>query len=253
LEKEAAGRFEYLRNTRIDKSKKDPFNEGYWQASFVLNIEPLDISLIELLNILKASKTGRTGWDIGWVPTRSEIAPYPFKSGIEVWLAEDGDKDSGHSDFWRAEPRGRFSLFRGFQEDGGDFIGKSERKLLDFSIVLWRVSEFLLYLENFSKKLNLGDVSATVKFHWHGLENRRLWNHNDMFSVIENETDICNQESIESLLNIGSCERIKNNLIDDVHKITLPLFESFNFFSIEKSKIKKLVKKLFDPDTELEK
>lgn len=252
-EKEAAGRFDYLRNNRISKSKKDPFIDGFWQASFILNAQIPSMSLINFLNILRASKTGRTGWDIGWVPTRAAIAPYPYKKGIEVWLAEDGDKDPGSSDFWRAELAARFSLFRGYQEDGADFKKSDGKKLLDYSLVLWRVSEFLLYLENFSKQLNVIDADATVKFHWHGLEKRRLWNHMDPFSTFENETDICSQDNIESLANISSCGLIKNNLIDDVHKITLPLFEGFNFFTIEKLRIKKIIKNLFDPDKEIPK
>ncbi len=100
-EKRALGRFEFLRQIRIDKKKGDPFEKGYWQASFALQGELRDVGLSELLDILRKSKTGRTGWDIGWVPTRDEIAPYPFQDGIEVWLAETGGKGA-LSDFWRA-------------------------------------------------------------------------------------------------------------------------------------------------------
>lgn len=79
------------------------------------------MGLKEFLEVLRASETGRTGWDIGWVSAKSEIAPYPYKDGIEVWLAETGDKGPSYSDFWRAEPIGRFSLFRGYQEDDAEF------------------------------------------------------------------------------------------------------------------------------------
>ncbi|MBU4321002.1 MAG: toll/interleukin-1 receptor domain-containing protein [Nitrospinae bacterium] len=249
-EKEAVGRFEFLRGDRISDTKKDPFLAGFWQAIFVINAEMPAISLKDFLDILKASKTDRTGWDIGWVPTRTGIAPYPYKNGIEVWLAEDGDKGPAHSDFWRAEPTGRFSLFRGYQEDERDFTVKSEKKLIDFSLVLWRVSEFLLYLENFAKQLKMLDASAALKLHWRGLKNRQLCYHKDFVSPYE--TDICIQDSVESTINIASCSRIKNNLIHDVHKITLPLFEAFNFFTIEEEQIKEHIRKLFDPDKELD-
>ena len=99
---EALGRFDYLRADRLNVQKADPFKHGYWQASFVLNQDPHRMGLSDFLEILRASKTNRTGWDVGWVPTRTEIAPYPYQGGIEVWLAEDGDKESGLSDFWRA-------------------------------------------------------------------------------------------------------------------------------------------------------
>jgi len=249
-EKEATGRFEFLRGDRISAQKQDPFVAGFWQASLVINAQPEPISLKDFLDVLRASKTGRTGWDIGWVPTRAGISPYPFKKGIEVWLAEDGDKGSTHSDFWRAEPTGRFSLFRGYQEDEADFSVKSERKLLDFSLLLWRVSEFLLYLESFSKNLKVAAASATVKFNWRGLQGRQLCYHKDFIGNYEG--DICLTDTIEVTKSIPSSLQIKNNLITDVHEITKPLLESFNFFYLTEDQIKGHIKKLFDPEKELQ-
>lgn len=249
-EKEAAGRFEFLRGDRISAQKQDPFAAGFWQASFVINAQPAPIHLNDFLDVLRASKTGRTGWDIGWVPTRAGISPYPFKSGIEVWLAEDGDKGPAHSDFWRAEPTGRFSLFRGYQEDEADFFVKSERKLLDFSLFLWRVSEFLLYLENFATNLKVAAASATVKFNWLGLQGRQLCYHKDFIGHYEG--DICLTDTIEVTKNILSTNDIKSNLITNVHEITKPLLESFNFFSLTEDQIKGHIKKLFDPEKELQ-
>jgi len=261
-EKEAAGRFEFLRGDRISETKKDPFVAGFWQASFVINAETPAVPLKDFLEILRASETGRTGWDIGWVPTKTRIAPYPFRNGIEVWLAEDGDKGPGHSDFWRAEPAGRFSLFRGYQEDESDFTSlfkqhsslqsrtpQSEKKLLDFALVLWRVSEFLLYLENFAKNLEVSQASASVKLHWRGLRQRQLGYHKGFAEVYEDHISLT--ETIESSVTISECGRIKNNLVKDVHEITKPLFESFNFFALTEDQIKRHIRNLFNPDDEL--
>lgn len=261
-EKEAAGRFEFLREDRISNTKKDPFVAGFWQASFVIHAETSAVPLKDFLEVLRASKTGRTGWDVGWVPTKTEIAPYPFKNGIEVWLAEDGDKGPGHSDFWRAEPTGRFSLFRGYQEDETDFTSffkhdssqqsrtpQSENKLLDPALVLWRVSEFLLYLENFAKNLKVSKASASVKLHWRGLRHRQPCYHKGFAEVYHDHISLT--ETIESSVTISECGRIKHNLIKDVHEITRPLFESFNFFSVTEEQIKSLIKNLFNPDVEL--
>ena len=177
-EQRALGRFNFLRETKINKEKDDPFANGYWQASFALQGLLRDVSLPELLDILRKSKTNRTGWDIGWVPTRDGITPYPFQDGIEVWLAEDGGKGSAHSDFWRAEKIGTFSIFRGHQEDEADFTRRYPETNLDYSLVLWRVSEFLLYLENFARNVGVGPLAANIRIRWTGLENRQLGNHN---------------------------------------------------------------------------
>ena len=249
-EKEAAGRFEYLCANKLNKDKENPFSNGFWQASFVLLSRPDINSLKDFLEKLRASETGRTGWDIGWVPTRSGIAPYPYKEGIEVWLAEDGDKGPGHSDFWRAEPSGRFVLFRGYQEDEIDFresLNLTER-IIDFSLFLWRISEFLLYLESFSQQMSVKDSKAIVKVTWRGLENRRIGYHKGFNRQYEHF--ICHQDVISSTHKIASCSEIKKNLIHDVHTITMPLFEAFNFFSITVDQIKDHIKTLFDPEKE---
>jgi len=108
-----------------------------------------------------------TGWDIGLVPPEGELAPYPYEGGIEVWLARDKD-DARHSDFWRAEPTGRFSIFRGYQEDMGQYPKKAGQQVLDFTVTLWRVAELLIYIRNFSRQLRLENAVAMVGWTWNG-------------------------------------------------------------------------------------
>ncbi len=248
-EQRALGRFDFLRQTRIDQTKGDCFARGYWQASLALQGSLRDVSLPELLDVLAASKTNRTGWDVGWIPTREDIAPYPFQDGIEVWLAEDGGKGPGHSDFWRAEKIGTFSLFRGYQEDEVEFVQRHPKVQLDYSLVLWRVSEFLLYLESFAANLGVGRVSANVRVRWTGLENRQLGNHKFMFGPLLEEC-ICHQSSVESSFHVADASKIKKTLITDVRAITRPLLEVFDFFALTEDQVKTTVKGLFDADKE---
>jgi hypothetical protein len=247
--KEAFGRFDYLRSNRLNKAKADPFINGFWQASFVLLSPPAIDHLTSFLEKLRASKTNRTGWDIGWVPHRDGIAPYPYQHGIEVWLAEDGDKGPSYSDFWRAETSGRFALFRGYQEDDSEFLERisSSNPVLDFSLVLWRVSEFLLYMENFSRQMMVPESKAILMISWKGLENRRIAYHKDSIFNRRHEQDICYQNVVDSIYEITACANVKKNLVHDVHEITTPLFEMFNFFSITEDDIKNNIAGLFDP------
>jgi hypothetical protein len=246
-EKIALGRFEFLRTSRISKTKIDPFGKGFWQGSFVLQGTLRDVGLAHFLEILRGSKTGRTGWDIGWVPTREGIAPYPFKNGIEVWLAEDGGKGAGHSDFWRAELVGRFSLFRGYQEDESDFKKRFGDVDLDVSLVIWRIAEFLLYLERFAERLGVPPVQGVVKVHWTGLEGRRLGYHK---AALPLDRHICRDSSIESRILINDTAKIKKTLVKDVHRITRPLFESFDFFELKADQVERYLNGLFDASTE---
>ena len=246
--KRALGRFEFLRETRIDNNKEDPFEKGYWQASFALQGELRDVGLSELLDILRKAKTGRTGWDIGWVPTREEIAPYPFQDGIEVWMAENGGKGAAHSDFWRAERVGTFSLFRGYQEDEGDFINRYPHIQIDFALILWRMAEFLLYIESFSKKLAIGNLQSSLEIRWDGLEDRHLGYHKAFSPSSQNYG--CHQQSVKSNLHIPDTTKIRATLVRDVHAITRPLFEAFDFFAVTEVEVKELIKELYDADME---
>lgn len=251
-EKEALERFEYLCSTKLNTEQKNPFMSGFWQASYVLYSDPDFISLKEFLEKLRKSETGRTGWDIGWVPTRDAIAPYPYKNGIEVWLAEDGNKDPDNSDFWRAETTGRFSLFRGHQEDGSEFRSRlnASEKVIDFHLVLWRISELLLYLESFSNQMAVGSSRATVKIVWNGLKERRIFSHEGIGRPYAQH--ICQQDEVSSTYDISSCSEIKKTLIKDVHSITTPLFEAFRFFSVTEDEIKHHIRRLFDHEKEVE-
>ena len=64
---------------------------------------------------------------------------------------------------------------------------------------------------------------------------------------------ICRQESVASKYKLTDCSQIKKTLIHDVHEITQPLFETFNFFSdeVKEEYVKDHIKKLFDPEKEL--
>lgn len=248
-EKEARGRFDYLRQTRISKDKVDPFERGHWQASFLLLSDVPHLDLNQFLSVVEQAPTGRTGWDIGWVPTRAGIARYPFKDGIEAWLAEDGGGEPGFSDFWRSEPSGRFSLIRGYQDDDSDFREKHPDIGLDFGIVLWRVAEVLLYLESFASHIGTPDSAASVRFTWGGLNGRQLESHDMGFQRALGRW--CHQDSVTSSLAIPDCTLIRRRLIDDVHALTLPLLAAFDFFSIKPEYVANAIRKLFDPDKEL--
>lgn len=247
-EQRALGRFNALREKRIDKDKGDPFQKGYWQASFALQGQLRDISLPDFLELLRKSKTGRTGWDVGWVPTREGITPYPYQDGIEVWLAEDGGKGAGHSDFWRAERIGAFSLFRGYQEDEPDYSQLFPKIQLDFSLALWRIAEFLLYLESFSGNLASGPARANIRVRWTGLENRQLGYHKAFVPPLQNH--VCHQPLIETQLHLPDTTAIRRTLAQNVRSITRALFEAFDFFAVTEEQIKQLLQGVFDTDRE---
>ena len=61
---------------------------------------------------------------------------------------------------------------------------------------------------------------------------------------------ICRQQSVESALHIENTSLVKKTLIRDVQAVTRPLFEVFDFFSLNEEQVKALVQGLFDADKE---
>ena len=165
-----------------------------------------------------------------------------------MWLAETGGKGAGHSDFWRAERIGTFSLFRGYQEDEADFVKEFPQVQFDYSLALWRVTEFSLYMENLTRNLAVGKSGANLTIRWTGLEHRQLGHHNVRRSPLGKYT--CHQPSVESHLHLPDTTMIKRTLLRDVKTITQPLFEAFDFFSVTEEQVKQLIKELFDADKE---
>jgi hypothetical protein len=249
-EQEMLGRFSFLRSQRFSEKKKDPFSEGYWIASFIINKFHAKLGLSDFLEILRAAETNRTGWDVWWVPTRKEIAPYPYKNGIEVWLAEDGGKDPGHSDFWRAEPSGKFVLIRGFREDDEDFKKNVQGKSLGISLILIRITEILLYIESLAQKMPLTkDNSIDIQLSLFGLDNRKLTRFPSNAYITEDHY-ISHQNDITLKCRIEDWHDIRKNLIQIILEISKPLFETFNFFPITEAAIKNLIKPVYDFEKE---
>jgi hypothetical protein len=89
---------------------------------------------------------------------------------------------------------------------------------------------------------------AILNITWKGLENRRIGYHKGFDKLYED--NICHQDIINSTYEISTCATIKKTLIHDVHEITVPLFEAFNFFSVSEEQIKDHIAKLFDPEKE---
>ena len=96
--------------------------------------------------------------------------------------------------------------------------------------------------------MSVGDSKAILKITWGGLENRKIGYHKGFGGMYDHY--ICHQDVVSLTYEIASCDDIKKNLIHDVHNITIPLFEAFNFFSITEEQIKDHIKDLFDPEKE---
>lgn len=246
-ETESFKRFQVICEEGFQGIHQSPFKKGFWHCAFVLSDGRPDMPLKEFREILRHSKTGKTGWDVFLVPDSIDTAAYPFQGGVEVCLAEKTAfrEDPGHSDFWRAEPSGRFSLLRGHQEDGLEYQANNA---FDFVIILWRIAEILLYIENVTKKLGISKTSSIIRMTWTGLKGRKISTKNTEVMLSPDNNYICRQDKVFVTHVVPETDAIKSSLVQDTHKISGPLFEAFNFFSLSPDVIKNHLRTLLQSD-----
>lgn len=246
-ESRAFFRFESLRKQRLHATKADPFAKGYWQATIALQGHIRFVSLSDSLEILRAAKLNLTGWDIGLVPTDPAYAPYPFNDAIECWLAGEGGKGGGRSDFWRAEPIGIFSTFRGYREDEQEYAAQYPNIQFDASIALWRITEVLLYLESFAQRFAREPVNANVRFRWTGLENRRLGDGRNPDKTPWER--VCRQAGVQTGMNIHDPANLKPRLMNLLQKLSHDLLQAFAFYRASDDDVMRYLYGLYDFNT----
>ena len=173
------------------------------------------------------------------MPTRDEIAPYPYEGVVECWLREtrsdllfseprsDNFRFTAHSDFWRASPKGMMFLLRGYQEDGSPRIEPGT--IVDVTLPIWRTGECLLHAQRLAIALGGESTSVVIRVTWRGLLGRTLasWaNPRRMFLLPESPSK---QDSVTSEITV-STEQISSTLPEIVRTLTAPLYEVFGFF-----------------------
>ncbi len=197
------------------------YDSGTWSVSY--GIPDVTMPLGELRNALVAVEGRETGWPPWWVPTREGIQPEIQKGGIECWFREDAVRNGRHPDFWRAEPRLKLFLLRGYQEDG---ITGTPGSALDPVLPVWRMAESLLHSARMARYVNAKDIEFFAR--WEGLEGRELR------AVTSDQWDfgpghVAHDDSIATFVTT-SPEEIDQNLPSVVRALVSSLFEVFGPF-----------------------
>ena len=190
----------------------------------------------EVLNLVESTKR-YTGWPIFISLNRDELGPSNVDGNIQAWVAKNSMADPGHADFWRINPDGFFFSLRGYQEDsprefrrlsempGG--LSKSSGEHLEVTLPAWRLAEFILKVDELASQMFEEGFSIQIKCAWSGLRNRKLYAHNFALDVpaYRAATDIA-----ESAGTFKHSEVI-DLLPEVIKKLTMPLYEAFEFYS----------------------
>jgi hypothetical protein len=246
-------RFNSLVAHKLADERPSRYSKGTWHVAYSILGDLHSPSLPDLLEILRKVKGHETGWPPWWVPTRDEIAPYPYEGVVECWLREtrsnllfgeprsDNFRFTADSDFWRASPKGMMFLLRGYEEDGSPRIEPGT--IVDVTLPIWRTGECLLHAQRLALALGGESSSVVIRITWRGLLGRTLasWaNPRRMFLLPDSPSK---QDSVTSEITV-STEQISATLPEIVRTLTAPFYEVFGFFVMPSNVIQEELSKM---------
>lgn len=221
---------------------------GSWEAAFVLEgpVEPRNPDE-SFLNLINASNPRYSGFPV-WIDSRGFVkedgtpdtssAPYTYGEGWEAFIYDDKPESVRRRiEFWRAEPAGRFYLYRALQDDlaTGPKAPKSVTEL-DFVIPVLRTAEAIAVSMAFAKAMGAKGEQATVHhaFRWDGLQGRRLssWARSEANSGLYGDVGpgyVSHQQYAESLVSVP-LDAPASVLGRYVRDATAPLYWAFSGF-----------------------
>jgi hypothetical protein len=170
---QSASRFNSLVEEKLRDEKPSRYSKGVRYVAYAIKGVSSSMGLSEFLKVLNKVQGHETGWPPWWVPSRKGITPYPCNGLVECWLQDlrgdsflgparsDVFRFSGHSDFWRASPKGMMFLLRGYQEDSNP--NAEPWTVLDVTLPIWRIGECLLHAERLAKTM-MGSEATSIAF-----------------------------------------------------------------------------------------
>jgi hypothetical protein len=96
---ESREHWETLTNAYLKENNLLKIQYGFYTIAYMIEDEITQPSLSSFLDILARIKGHESGWPPWWVPTRSDITPYPYDGLIECWIKSNYPNDQSHADF----------------------------------------------------------------------------------------------------------------------------------------------------------
>ena len=199
---------------------RDRYRHGTYSAGYLLRGVEAVSSLPDFKRILEESVGRETGWP-PWLVTAGSRS---YEDTIEAWFEDTVFNDPAHSDFWRADPRGRLCLIRGYDEDsrGWPFPPGST---LDLTLPIWRVGECVLHAHRLASRLGASRIEFMMR--WEGLEGRELVDHLNL-GHLSGEDLRCRQGVVVNSIEAMPAS-LDSNLEELVSFLIAPLYAAFGF------------------------
>ena len=210
------------------------FSRGYYEIGLSLIGATPANNLSELERRLGVARSvNLTGWPPFQHMDSPEWRPYAYNEFSEAWLGRPATErpfhEASHCDFWRVSREGMLYIIRGYGEDDGYMpqYGKPGN-WIDIPIPIWKIGEALLFAVRFAECFDSDDQIA-VFCRFTGLNGRRLFNADGRIPPIGSQINRTGEVPLETQTTVS---QVQDNLAEVVHKLLLPLYESFGFYEL---------------------
>jgi len=206
---------------------------------YLLNSK-LNVSKIVLNNVSRESQIHTFGWPIApHIEEREEYRPKADVGGITAEIAINEkdlfggqEKQEFRYDYWSLKQDGSFYLLKSLFED------VRKPNYLFFNTRTIRITEVLMYILNLYSKLEVNNNEPIIISIRHGGLKGRIMGAAGNRLIFEQRKS--NEDEVNTEIQT-SLKEIDENMTDVVFKFTTPLFEMFDFFSVDKKIIDDIV------------
>ena len=177
------------------------------------------------------------GWPIGvTLENKEEYRPRPMTDGIraEIGIGNSQMTDRASYDYWALRNTGDFYLLQSLFEDDRD------TSAVFFNSRFVRVTESLLFAANLYEALGVpADTRRSIRMTHRGIAGRTLSSSNPQRHLSlarKAQADESQTEIVEDIGQLRAC------IVDDVRKVTEPLFMLFDFMQFDDKVYEEIVR-----------
>lgn len=203
---------------------------GHMELRFGLH-DGLNKSQLDLLTSVRRSEIQTFGWPIGIIVDGSEeFKPKPYGDGIraEIPMKDHPFIPRISYDYWALRSNGDFFLSQSFFED------QRTQNEIFFNTRIVRVTEALLFASNLYTNLGAPpEARLSVRVTHRGLAKRRLTTSSP--NRLPPRVPRIAQDGESQTEIVVILGKIKETLVDDVRRITEPMFMLFDFQKFDDS------------------
>lgn len=210
--------------------------KAYMEISCKFVDPDLELEKIKLRDAARESTVPTFGWPIAvFLDNRDEYRPVVEANGIKavIPIVKDAFEEGKRFDYWAIHTSGAFYLLKSIFED------VRNPAIVSFNTRIVRITEVFMYLRNLYSNLGVDpkkEFEITIKHG--GIKGRKLGTLSQNRLMFQTYT--LGVDEVTTTINT-SASVFQENPSDIVEKITNPLFESFDFFKLDRKILEQIV------------